>query len=54
MQDNTFTMIENIAHLMVFENYKKVSLLRAKRATFSFLVDKSSVKMAKMVHFDKF
>ena len=31
MHDNTFTMIENIAHLMVFENYKKVFILNGQK-----------------------
>ena len=33
---------------------KSHSTLRAKRATFSFWVDKSSLKMPKMVHFGEF
>ena len=36
MHDNTFTMIENIAHLMVFENYKK-SLIVASEASNVFI-----------------
>ena len=41
----------------VFENHKKVSFnstLRAKRATFTIWVDKSSLKMPKMVNFGDF
>ena len=42
---------------MVFENHKKVafnnSTMRAKRATFTFRVDKSSLKMPKIVNFLK-
>ena len=39
----------------VFENRQKKShsTLRAKRATFTFWLDKSSLKMPKMVHFDE-
>ena len=33
---------------------KSHSTLRAKRATFTFKVDKSSLKMPKMVHYDEF
>ena len=33
---------------------KSHSILRAKRATFTFWVDKNSLKMPKMVHFDEF
>ena len=42
--------------LTVFENQRKKShsTLRAKRATFTFWVDKSYFKMPKMVHFGEF
>ena len=39
----------------VWKSQKKShSTLRAKRATFTFWVDKSELKMPKMVHFDEF
>ena len=39
----------------MFENQKKSHLtLRAKRATFTFKVDKSSLKMPKSVYFGNF
>ena len=39
----------------VWKSQKKShSILRAKRATFTFWVDKSSLKMPKMIHFDEF
>ena len=42
--------------LIVFENHRKSlnSTLRAKRATFTFCVDKSSLIRPKMVHFGEF
>ena len=44
--------------LTVFENHRKSLIqhcdLRAKRATFTFSVDKSSSKRPKMVHFGEF
>ena len=47
---------EKDPELMVFENQRKSILLtlRAKRATFTFSVEESSLKLPKMVHFDEF
>ena len=46
----------NVVSIRVFENRPKKShsTLRAKRATFTFWVDKSSLKMPKMVNFGEF
>ena len=40
--------------ITVFENHRKVLTLRAKRATFTFWVDKSSLKVPKTVNFGEF
>ena len=51
-----FYMDDNNDDCTVFENHRKKSrsILRAKRATFTFRVGKSSLKMPKIVNFDEF
>ena len=44
----------NKVHSVWKSQKKSHSTLRAKRATFTFWVDKSWLKMPKMVHFDEF
>ena len=49
---NRWTIETFLPHLHgVWKSQKKSHLERAKRATFTFWVDKSSLKMPKMVHF---
>ena len=51
--DNTRIELES-GHSVWKSQKKSHSTLRAKRATFTFLVDKSKLKMSKMVHFGEF
>ena len=52
---NVFQLQKRQTTHSVWKSQKKShSTLRAKRATFTFLVDKSSLKMAKMVNFGEF
>ena len=57
VKQRVFKQIETWEYT-VFENHRKsliqVSTLRAKQATFPFWVDKSWIKMPKMIHFGQF
>ena len=48
------SQIDHNCHGVWKSQKKSHSILRAKRATFTFWVDKSSLKMPKMVHFGEF